>query len=80
MPRYFMRKIMFKLFLIVTAMLSIEAHAAPAGGDSDPWFAKSPRAVGESVTVEGIKVEVTATSSTGGDTVRVSADGVQVVR
>lgn len=52
----------------------------PAGGPSDPWFANSPRAVGESVTVEGVKVEVLSSSSLGGDTIRVSTDGVQVAK
>lgn len=51
----------------------------PAGGAADPWFAQSPRAAGESVTIAGVKVEVLASSSSG-DTVRVSADKVQVDR
>jgi hypothetical protein len=51
----------------------------PSGGASDPWFANSPRAAGESVTLEGIKVEVVSATSDG-DTIRVSADGVQVSR
>lgn len=50
----------------------------PAGGVDDPWFANSPRAVGESVTVEGVKIEVLSSTSSGGDTVRVSADSLQV--
>lgn len=50
----------------------------PAGGASDPWFAQSPRATGESVSVEGVKVEVLSSSSSGGDTIRVSADKVQI--
>lgn len=49
----------------------------PAGGSTDPWFANSPRAAGESITVEGVKVEVIS-STTEGDTVRVSADEVQI--
>lgn len=52
----------------------------PAGGGSDPWFANSPRAVGESVTIEGVKVEVISSSPGGGDTIRVSADGIQVAK
>lgn len=52
----------------------------PGGGASDPWFATAPRAAGESVTVEGVTVEVLSYSSSGGDTVRVSANGVQVSR
>jgi M6 family metalloprotease-like protein len=52
----------------------------PNAGSSDPWLASSPRAVGESVTVEGIKVEVTSSSPTGGDTIRVSVDGILVAK
>lgn len=51
----------------------------PAGGASDSWFAQSPRAAGESVTVEGVKVEVVSSTSSG-DTVRVSADKVQITK
>lgn len=49
----------------------------PAGGASDPWFAQSPRAAGESVTVNGVKVEVLS-STASGDTVRISADKIQI--
>lgn len=49
----------------------------PAGSESDPWFAQSPRAAGESVTVNGVKVEVLS-STASGDTVRISADKIQI--
>ncbi|MBX9769345.1 MAG: hypothetical protein K2X47_18865, partial [Bdellovibrionales bacterium] len=49
----------------------------PAGGAADPWFAQSPRAAGESVSIAGVKVEVIS-STAAGDTVRVSADKIQI--
>lgn len=49
----------------------------PTGSEADPWFAQSPRSAGESVIVEGIKVEVLSSNSEG-DTVKVSGDKIQI--
>lgn len=68
--------------LVYTVDSSIQSGAGPvkvfpSGSESDPWFAQSPRAAGETVTIEGIKVEV-LTSTTEGDTVKVSGDKIQI--
>jgi M6 family metalloprotease-like protein len=51
----------------------------PAGDKNDSWFANSPRAAGESVSVEGLKIKVIS-STADGDEVQVSAEKIQIDR
>lgn len=60
---------------IATGAFPLQVY--PKGGSSDPYSTTAPRAVGESVTVSGIKVEVTAASASG-DTVRITTDGISI--
>lgn len=51
----------------------------PKATSSDPYMIQSPLAVGESVTVLGVKIEVTAADSSG-DTVHIAADKIMLDR